>query len=448
MSYQDFVMLPQANVIEAVEKLNYRVTVGDVAVQSGLNLAIASQQVMNLATLTGGNMQVAESGEIAYVFDRNLRNILLARSLKLRLLETWQFIWKWLFWLIRISFGIMLVVSILIVLAGIFLAILAINSQSKDDDRGNGSGRSNNSGSYGMGGFSPGWIYWGNPFSVFSPGYYNQGYYNQDASKVITKTQESQAKVGFLEGVFSFLFGDGNPPPNLEDRRYQSIATVIRQNQGTVIAEQIAPYVDTLGNSAQAEREDYMLPVMVKFNGYPKVSEQGTLAYSFPDLQKVAEQRNSQASSVYLHENTWAFSRAGKVGISIGLGIFYLGGALVLGNLLRDPRVIATGGALGAIAASYGFLLGYAILFLTVPAVRFLVLKLLNGKIEQKNQQRLARTQVLASPDPELKQKLDFARQQAIAQEVIDRENLAYTTETDYADQEFAKMQKEIEEGK
>lgn len=445
-------MLPQASVIEAVEKLNYRVTVADVAVQSGLNLAIASQQVMNLATLTGGNMQVAESGEIAYVFDRNLRNTLLARSLKLRLLETWAFIWKWLFWLIRISFGILLVVSILIVLIGILLAILAIQSQSKDDNGGNSSssGRSSNSGNYGVGSFFPSWIYWGNPFSVFSPGYYDRGYSSRD-SQVVIKTKESQAKVGFLEGVFSFLFGDGNPNSNLEERRYQAIASVIRQNQGTVIAEQIAPYVDEVGNALQAEREDYMLPVMVKFNGYPKVSEQGTLAYSFPDLQKVAEQRSSEQTPVYLHENTWAFSRGGKIGLSIGLGIFYLVGAIVLGNLLQDPRVVASvasGGALGAIAAVYGFLLGYAILFITVPAVRFFVLELSNDTIALRNKKRLARTQILASPDPELSQKLAFAKQQAIAQEVIDRENLAYTTETDYADQEFAKMQKEIEEGK
>jgi hypothetical protein len=443
-------MLPQASVIEAVEKLNYRVTVADVAVQSGLNLAIASQQVMNLATLTGGNMQVAESGEIAYVFDRNLRNTLLARSLKLRLLETWALIWKWLFWLIRISFGIMLVVSIVIVVAGILLAILAIQSQSKDDNRSDSSSRSGNSDGYGMGSFFPSWIYWGNPFSVFSPSYYDRGYSSRD-SQVVIKAKESQAKVGFLEGVFSFLFGDGNPNSNLEERRYQAIAAVIRQNQGTVVAEQIAPYVDEVGNALQAEREDYLLPVMVKFNGYPKVSDQGTLAYSFPDLQKVAEQRSSEATSVYLHENTWAFSRAGKVGISLGLGGFYFGGALILGNLLQSPRVIAAvanGGALGAIASVYGFLLGYAILFLTIPAVRFLILKLLNSKIESRNQARLARTQVLANPDPELSQKLAFAKQQAIAQEVIDRENLAYTTETDYADQEFAKMQKEIEEGK
>jgi hypothetical protein len=52
-------------VMEAVEKLNYRVTVGDVAAQSGLSFATANSELMSLATASGGHLQVAESGDIA-----------------------------------------------------------------------------------------------------------------------------------------------------------------------------------------------------------------------------------------------------------------------------------------------------------------------------------------------------------------------------------------------
>jgi len=41
--------------------------------------------------------------------------------------------------------------------------------------------------------------------------------------------------------IFSFLFGDGNPNANLEERRWQQIATVIRNNGGAVVAEQMLP---------------------------------------------------------------------------------------------------------------------------------------------------------------------------------------------------------------
>jgi hypothetical protein len=54
-------MAPRTAVMEAVEKLNYRVTIGDVAAQSGLSLNAAQREVLALASETGGNIQVAES---------------------------------------------------------------------------------------------------------------------------------------------------------------------------------------------------------------------------------------------------------------------------------------------------------------------------------------------------------------------------------------------------
>jgi len=44
----------------------------------------------------------------------------------------------------------------------------------------------------------------------------------------------------FLCSHLLVLFGDGNPNANLEERRWQQIATVIRNSGGAVVAEQIA----------------------------------------------------------------------------------------------------------------------------------------------------------------------------------------------------------------
>jgi len=113
--------------------------------------------------------------------------------------------------------------------------------------------------------------------------------------------------------------------------------------------------------------------------------------------------------------------------------------------LLQDPRLIGQlTGFLGFASAAYGFLLGYAILFLTVPLVRYFVLKfLINPKIAARNQQRVVRFNQLKQLSDALKQKLDFARQFATSQEVIGADNLAYTTETDLNDQEYQKLLKE-----
>ncbi|PZO35992.1 MAG: hypothetical protein DCF19_22570 [Pseudanabaena frigida] len=427
-------MASRTAVMEAVEKLNYRVTIGDVAAQSGLDLNTAQREVLALASETGGNIQVAESGEIAYKFAPNFRDILVSRSFWLQVKEWLRGVWKWVFYAIRISFGILLIVSILIVVLGIIAATIALNSQNRSDNDRNDR-RSDNRG--GGGGFI--WLGgWGNPFGnpfiMFDPNYYEpQQLRRRDPDEM-----------GFLESVFSFLFGDGNPNADLEERRWREIATMIRSHNGVVVAEQIAPYLD---NITYKENDEYfVIPVLAKFNGFPEVSDAGTLAYKFPELQKVASERKAKTSSSYLQEKIWKFSQApqGKITLAIGLGVFYLVASLYLGSLIGDPRLAKSlVGFLGFIKAAYGFLLGYAVLFLSTPLVRYFVLQYLNKGIEDRNQKRTAHAEQLQKPSATLSEKLDFARTFATKQEVIDQNNLAYTTEQDLADQEYAKMLKE-----
>lgn len=433
-------MAPRTVVMEAVEKLNYRVTIGDVAAQSGLDLNTAQREVLALASETGGNIQVAESGEIAYKFAPNFRQVLVSRSFWLQVNEWLKGVWKWVFYAIRISFGILLVVSILIVVLGIIAATIAIQSQGRSDNDRNDR-RSDNRGGGGGFFFLGGWGNpLGNPFIMFAPDYYEPQ----------RMRQRDPDEMNFLESVFSFLFGDGNPNADLDERRWREVASMIRSHNGVVIAEQIAPYLD---ETSRLEGDEYfVIPVLSKFNGFPEVSDAGTLAYKFPELQKVASERTAKTSGAYLQEKIWKFSQApqGKIALSIGLGIFYLVSALVLSNLLQNPRLATTlnsGGFLGLVNASMGFLLGYAVLFLSTPAVRYFVLQFLNGGIRDRNQKRSVNAQKIQNPSADLKEKLDFARTFATKQEVIDQNNLAYTTEEDLADQEYKKMLKENKQG-
>ncbi len=428
-------MAPRIAVMEAVEKLNYRVTIGDVAAQSGLDLNTAQREVLALASETGGNIQVAESGEIAYKFAPNFREILVSRSFWLQVNQSLKGVWKWVFYGIRISFGILLIVSIAIVVLGIIAATIAIQSQGRSDNDRDDRRNDNRGG----GGFI--WLGgWGNPFGnpfiMFAPDYYEPQQLRQ----------RDPDEMNFLESVFSFLFGDGDPNANLEERRWREIASMIRSHNGVVIAEQIAPYLD---ETSRLEGDEYfVIPVLSKFNGFPEVSDAGTLAYKFPELQKVASERKAKTSAAYLQEKLWEFSQApqGKIALSIGLGVFYLVAALVLKNLLTNPKLaatIASGGFLGLVSAAMGFLLGYAVLFLSTPLVRYFVLQYLNKGIGDRNQKRAINAEKLQKPSSTLREKLDFARTFATKQEVIDQDNLAYTTEQDLADQEYAKMLKE-----
>lgn len=134
-------MTPNPAIMKSVEQLGYRVTVGDVASQAGLEINLAQQGLLALASDAGGHLQVSDTGEIVYLFPENFRSILQNKYWKLRLKQWWEKVWKVLFYLIRISFGIVLIVSILLMMIAIAVIVIAISS-SRDNDNNSNSGNS------------------------------------------------------------------------------------------------------------------------------------------------------------------------------------------------------------------------------------------------------------------------------------------------------------------
>jgi hypothetical protein len=414
--------------MQAVEQLGYRVTVGDVAAKAGLDVNFAQRELLTLASEAGGNLQVAESGDIAYLFPNNFRDILRNKFLRLQLQEWWQKIWRILFYLIRISFGIVLVASILL----IFVAITIVLSSS---DSNNGGGGGEGGGGGGRGGFFFFPYFWNDLVWIF---YWNhdEPYYQQRSRLTGQKPQMS-----FLEAVFSFIFGDGNPNHNLEERKWSDIATAIRNNRGAVVAEQIAPYLNNLGQGYAREYEEYMLPALARFDGRPEVSPQGQIVYHFPQLQTTATERNSEPVAAYLREMLWRFSNAssGQIMLAAGLGAVNLVGALVLGNLLSNSAIAS--GFIGFVSAIYPTILIYGVGFLAIPLIRYFWIQWKNSRIEARNQERQQRAMLLNQPDANLLQKLAYAREFA-AENVLTGEDLAYTTETELTQQELQQSAK------
>ncbi|GAC1494208.1 MAG: hypothetical protein NVS2B14_07660 [Chamaesiphon sp.] len=373
-------MAPNPTIMRSVEQLGYRVTVGDVATQAGLNVNLAQQGLLALATESGGYLQVSETGEIVYLFPKNFRGILRNKFLQLRLKEWWEKIWGVLFYLIRISFGIILIASIVLIFVAIALILLAASASNDSSNNSSSSSRSRSGGD----GFMPYFWFGSDWFWFFDP-----GYNNQNQRRHLSSPQENR-QMNFLEAVFSFLFGDGNPNADLEERRWQDIATVIRNNQGAVAAEQIAPYLDEIGQGYSREYEDYMLPVLSRFNGIPEVSPEGEIVYHFPDLQKTAKERFSQPVAAYLCERPWLFSKAnsGQIIMSVGLGATNIVGGLVLGSLLKGSIAQQLGGLVAFVKSIYWLLIGYGIAFLAVPLVRYFWIQWRNSRLEARNQKR------------------------------------------------------------
>jgi hypothetical protein len=422
-------MTPDPKIVKSIEKLDYRVTVGDVAAQAGLELNSAQQGLLALASEAGGHLQVAESGDVVYLFPQNFRSILRNKYWQLRWQQTWQRIWRVLFYVIRISFGIVLIASILLMLVAILVMVIAMNSTSDErdgDNQGYGGG-------YGGGFFMP--HFWlGDIFWWFDPGY--------NRRRLQRRRQTSNYQMNFLESVFSFLFGDGNPNADLEEYRWQEIGSVIRRSKGAVIGEQIAPYVDELDRD-----EDYMIPVLSRFNGYPQVSPQGEIIYYFPELQVMASRRPESISTAsYLQEKLWRFSQAngGQITLAAGLGALNIILALVLNSMLRGGAISAVTYGKGIVlfaASIQWFLLGYGVLYLFIPLVRYFWIQGRNPRIIKRNQAREQRAIALNQPDFVLNQKLAYASQFA-QQKVISDRDITYTTQDDLLDQNLKNADK------
>ncbi|ERN40674.1 hypothetical protein KR51_00026580 [Rubidibacter lacunae KORDI 51-2] len=430
-------MAPNPAVVKAIAQLNYRATVGDLASEAGLELNEARQGLLAVAADAGGHLQVAESGDIAYEFPQNFRTLLRNKYWRLRLQDSWQRVWGILFYLVRISFGILLIATIVLMVVAIAVIAIAASSQRSRDGN-----RSSSNESSGVGipiFFMPRFIWFGpDPFWFF---YYDYGAARRRRDLSAAQAESSPSAdytsdLNFLEAIFSFLFGDGNPNPDREERRWQAIGSAIRQQGGAIAAEHVAPYVDEVD-----EDEDFLLPVLVRFDGRPEVSERGDLVYYFPELQVTAATRSQSGpsnSGGYFEEHRWRFSQASMAQLSWagGLGGLYLVLAFVLGDLIQSNPELAAGIRFIAFVDSLlPLILIYGIAYLAVPAVRYLWIQWRNQKIRLGNLKRADRALQLAEPSPELQAKLDFARQFA-ARTVVDRNNLAYTSERDLLEQE------------
>ena len=422
-------MTPNPKILKSIEKLDYRVTVGDVAAQAGLELNFAQQGLLALASEAGGHLQVADSGDVVYLFPKNFRSILRNKYWQLRWQQTWAKIWQVLFYIIRISFGIVLIASILLMAVAILMIIVAMNSSN--DEREGSRGRS-----YGGGGFFMPRFWLGDIFWWFDPGYNRRRHQRRRQT-----TNSNSYQMNFLESVFSFLFGDGDPNADLEDTRYSTIGTVIQANKGAVVGEQIAPYVDKAD-----EDEDYMIPVLSRFNGYPEVSPQGEIVYYFPELQVMASRRKTPTVSPmgYLNEKLWRFSQASgnQITLAAGLGILNIVLAFILEGLLQDGAIAAQLGGLVAFVDSISwFLFGYGVLYLAIPLVRYFWIKGRNPKIVNRNEAREERAIALSQPSQSLRQKIAYASQFA-QQRIIGQGDITYTTEDDLLDQNIKNQDK------
>jgi hypothetical protein len=383
----------------AVEQLGYRVTTGDVVTHTGIHLEQARAGLLDLANRTGGHMQVTDTGEIIYALPQDFRQVLVRKNFRLQVKVWLDRLWQVVFYAIKISFGIFLITSISVV----YLTILAIVIAAAFGDSG-GSGDCGDCGS--CDGFG----------------------------SCVLDIPNSGG--GSSSAIFSVLFGDGNPNADLEQRRWRYIGNLIHRQQGVAIGEQIAPYLDSLGKGFDREYENYMLPVLTKFNGIPEVSPTGQLVYHFPDLQTTLKDAPGEfvRSPQILRERRWKFSKATPTqrGWAIGLFAANLVGIIILALMLA-------GSSSGIIGVAMTILAVYGIGLVAIPSVRYFWVNYQDELVRRRNLNRQQQAKLLQQEDV-VKEKLDYAKQFAKQHKITERD-IIYTTEEDALSQEFKQLE-------
>mmetsp|Transcript_19875 Transcript_19875/g.45121 ORF Transcript_19875/g.45121 Transcript_19875/m.45121 type:complete len:587 (-) Transcript_19875:403-2163(-) len=280
LSEDDLARPPDPRVISSAS-LSYGrgVTAADVASSSGISLSLASRDLSSLVSLSGGDVAVSADGDLVYRFPSNLKGALAQNSARYKLTKTWdEDVRPKLFYGVRVGFGVALLVSI----AAIFstIAFVSASSSSSDDDRRDDRRR-------GGGGMNFNFFFGPSPldFFYYRPyyGYYGQSYYDGRGYE-----RKPEPEMGFLESIFSYIFGDGDPNVGVEDRRISAAAEMIRRDGGAVTAEQLAPFAELPPETGADDKvfvdESYALTVVAKLGGEPTVTDDGDIIYLFPDL--------------------------------------------------------------------------------------------------------------------------------------------------------------------
>ncbi|KAF6251928.1 hypothetical protein COO60DRAFT_1674245 [Scenedesmus sp. NREL 46B-D3] len=361
---------------KAISKLGYRVTLSE-----------AEQVLKALAYDSLGNLEVSQAGEVVYAFDRDF---VAAAAVWKRAVNFGSYV-------ARLAFGTALVVSALLV----WLAVIAISS-SRDDNR--------RDSSYGYG---------HRGFVIFDPTdfllIWDPRYGRHSRQRV-----ESGENMTFVEAVFSFVFGDGDPNMSFEERRWRALGAHIQRLGGVL---------------EKYEDESFVLPALIRFNGEPFVDDEGRLLYKFPDLQVVANApsvRLTAGEAKVPLERDWKFSEAspGQQAGALFLGLVNVAGIVTLSTMLADPisKLALYRQGLGFVLGLLPYLQTYAAAFFALPLIRLVVDGRRNAAIDERNDNRLEAVELLQSGDPDLAAKSASARKLGSTR-VIGRQDIIYTTD-------------------
>jgi len=258
------------DVLKALRSLGGRGTLGDVVSSVGLPRDQVEDILKSLLESHQGHLEVSESGELVYLFDRKLirrdrvPTIQRLKSAAKRLLTGAFKGW---------------IVAMLVVYFVVFvvLVILALVAMSRGGNRRSGGVLGRSAGRHhGHFHFPSFWLWyyiWTPRWRLGSP-YYGRRW---------EATLEKDARPPFYKKVFAFVFGPDRPEPTRKQLDRGTLR-LIRARKGALTTAELVEHTAM----ALPDAEEEMGRLLGSYAGEPTVSRDGELVYTFPELMTSA----------------------------------------------------------------------------------------------------------------------------------------------------------------
>jgi hypothetical protein len=259
----------QPDILRGLRSLKGRGTIGDVVSSVGLPRDQVEPALKALLESHRGHLEVTESGEMVYAFDRKLirRD---AVPLMTRFLNAAKRFIRGAFkaWIV-----LMLVVYFVVFVVLVIAAIVAMMSRG-GERRSGGGGWGRGRGHHHGGHFQfPSFLLW---YYIWTPRWrLGRSYYGRRWEAVQSKENRSP----FYKKVFAFVFGPDQPKPT-QQQHDRSVLRLIRARKGVLTTAELMQH-NALPMPAAEEELGRLLG---SYEGEPVVTDDGELVYTFPEL--------------------------------------------------------------------------------------------------------------------------------------------------------------------
>ncbi len=367
------------DVLKALRSLKGRGTVGDVVSSVGLPRDEVEGTLKNLLESHQGHLEVSESGELIYLFDRKL-----IRRDQVPLMERITKAAKtFLTGAFKAWIVTMLVVYFVVFVVLVIAAIVAMLSRGGDRRSGGSLGRSAGR-HHGHFHFPSFWLW----YYIWTPRWrLGNPYYGHRWAA----TLEKDSRPPFYKKVFAFVFGPDRPEPTRKQLD-RSTLRLIRARRGTLTTAELVEHTALPLSDAEEE----MGRLLGSYAGEPTVSPDGELVYAFPELMtsahgpvKAREPNPAWMRMEYPLELTGNEKKHDAV--IIGMNGFTLAAGATAPWFIF-PQLVGYAPWLGGTASFVALVIipvVFSVLFFSVPLLRVLGVRRENRARETRNLRRL-----------------------------------------------------------